>query len=224
MTVSWERTGGRLAEDLPIWVMAAAAVMGVLGLLVLTDTERDWRFYFANAIMHIPLAIGWLYLCRKNNLERRFHVLWSPYFAFAMAWVFSTVVMSTVSHEGPVGVLRQSETFWYAIAYGSLFIFYKLESARPLWYFMIILGLFWTLQTLMLGFQAAGIEWTIEGPPTFQDYFENSDRFWDSWGWLIADLLVDIPISIAAVYFSVWRVITFARSRGDEAPMSNCKR
>jgi hypothetical protein len=120
-----------------------------------------------------------------------------------IVFVATTVVVTSLHADGVSGFLTLSETFWYALAYGSLFAFYKLESAQPLWYFMFFLSVFWTLQTVMLTAQAFGLQWMMEGPPTFQSYFMYSNDFWDTWGWFISDMILDVPMAIVPLYYII---------------------
>jgi hypothetical protein len=184
-------------------MMTVFVFMGFLGLFFLTHTERPLIFYFANGLMHIPLVFGWIILTFKNKLERRIHPFWTPYSLFMIVFVTATVLFTSLQHQGFLGFLTLSETFWYALAYGSLFAFYKLESANPLWYFMFFLAVFWNLQTVMLTAQAFGLQWTMEGPPTLQSYFIYSNDFWDTWGWFISDMLLDVPMAIVPFYYII---------------------
>jgi hypothetical protein len=177
--------------------------MGFLGLFFLTHTERPLLFYFANGLMHIPMLLGWIILTFKNKLERRLHPFWTPYSLFMIVFVATTVLFTSLQHQGVLGFLTLSETFWYALAYGILFAFYKLESANPLWYFMFFLAVFWSLQTVMLTAQAFGLQWTMVGPPTFQSYFIYSNNFWDTWGWFISDMILDVPMAIVPLYYII---------------------
>jgi hypothetical protein len=186
---------------IPLIVMTLFVLMGFLGLFFLTHTERPIIFYFANGLMHIPLVFGWIYLNFKNKLERRLHPFWTPYALFTIFWVATTVFFTSLQHQGVFGFLTLSETFWYALAYGILFAFYKLESANPLWYFMFFLAVFWNLQTIMLTAQAFGLQWTMEGPPTLQSYFMYSNDFWDTWGWFISDMILDVPMAVISIYY-----------------------
>jgi len=190
-----------LRGRIPLILMTLSVFMGFLGLFFFTNTERPLIFYFANGLMHIPLLCGWVILTSKNKLDRRIHPFWTPYSLFMIVFVATTVLFTSLQHQGVLGLLTLSETFWYALAYGSLFAFYKLESAEPLWYFMFFLAVFWTLQTVMLTAQALGIPWTMEGPPTLQSYFMYSDDFWDTWGWFISDMLLDVPMAIVPLYY-----------------------
>ncbi len=192
-----------LWDSLPLITMSVFVFMGFLGLFFLTNTERPMLFYMANGLMHIPLVLGWLYLNFRNKLERRLHPFWTPYSIFLILFVATTVFFTSIQHQGVSGFLMLSETFWYALAYGSLFAFYKLESAKPLWYFMLFLAVFWNLQTIMLTAQAFGIPWTMEGPPTLQSYFIYSTDFWDTWGWFISDMLLDVPMALVPLYYIV---------------------
>ena len=186
---------------IPLILMTLSVFMGFLGLFFLTRTERPLIFYFANGLMHIPMLFGWIIIAFKNKLERRLHPFWTPYSLFMIVFVATTVLFTSLQHQGVLGFLSLSETFWYALAYGSLFAFYKLESAKPLWYFMFFLAVFWNLQTVMLTAQALGIQWTMEGPPTFQSYFMYSNNFWDTWGWFISDMILDVPMAIVSMYY-----------------------
>jgi len=117
---------------IPLIVMTLFVFMGFLGLFFLTHTERPIIFYFANGLMHIPLVFGWIIITFKNKLERRLHPFWTPYSLFIIFFVATTVLFTSLQHQGVLGFLMLSETFWYALAYGILFAFYKLESANPL--------------------------------------------------------------------------------------------
>jgi hypothetical protein len=181
--------------------MTLSVIMGFLGLFFFTFTERSAIFYFANGLMHIPLVFGWIYLNFRNKLEFRLHRFWTPYSLFVIFFVATTVYFTALISQGVSGFLSLSETFWYALAYGALFAFYKLESANPLWYFMVFIAVFWNLQTIMLIAQAIGIPWTMDGPPTLQSYFIYSNNFWDTWGWFISDMLLDVPIAIVPLYY-----------------------
>jgi hypothetical protein len=193
---------------IPLILMTVFVFMGFLGLFFLTHTERPLIFYLANGLMHIPLVFGWIIITFKNKLQRRIHPFWTPYSLFMIVFVATTVLFTSLQHQGVLGLLTLSETFWYALAYGILFAFYKLESANPLWYFMFFLAVFWTLQTVMLTAQALGIQWTMEGPPTFQSYFMYSNNFWDTWGWFISDMILDVPMAIVPIYYIIKGVKT----------------
>ena len=194
---------GSLRSRIPLILMTLSVFMGFLGLFFFTNTERSPIFYFANSLMHIPILFGWVILTFKNKLERRIHPFWTPYSLFMICFVATTAVVTSLHADGVSGFLALSETFWYALAYGSLFAFYKLESVEPLWYFMAFLAVFWTLQTVMLTAQALGIQWTMKGPPTFQSYFIYSNDFWDTWGWFISDMILDVPMTIVPLYFII---------------------
>jgi len=116
---------------IPLIVMTLFVFMGFLGLFFLTYTERSVIFYFANGLMHIPLVLGWVIITFKSKLERRLHPLWTPFSLFLIFFVATTVLFTSLQHQGVLGFLTLSETFWYALAYGLLFAFYKLESANP---------------------------------------------------------------------------------------------
>jgi len=188
---------------IPLILMTLFVFMGFLGLFFLTHTERSMIFYLANGLMHIPLVFGWIIIIFKNKLERRLHPFWTPYAIFMIFFVATTVLFTSLQHQGVLGLLTLSETFWYALAYGILFAFYKLESANPLWYFMFFLAVFWNLQSIMLTSQALGIPWTMEGPPTFQSYFNYSNDFWHTWGWFISDMILDVPMAIISIYYII---------------------
>jgi hypothetical protein len=192
-----------LRDRIPLMLMTLSAFMGFLGLFFLTQTELPLIFYIANGIMHIPLVLGWIIITFKNKLERRLHPFWTPYSLFMIIFVATTVYFTSLQPHGVSGFLTLSETFWYALAYGSLFAFYKLESANPLWYFMFFLAVFWNLQTVVLTAQALGIQWTMEGPPTLQSYFIYSDDFWDTWGWFISDMILDVPMAIIPIFYII---------------------
>jgi hypothetical protein len=194
---------GSLRGRIPLILMTLSVVMGFLGLFFFNNTERPMIFYIANGLMHIPLVFGWVIITFRNKLERRLHPFWTPYSLFTIFFVTTVVVFTALRSHGVYGFLTLSETFWYALAYGSLFAFYKLESAKPLWYFMVFLALFWNLQTVMLTAQAFGIPWTMEGPPTFQDYFSGSSYVWDTWGWFISDMILDVPMAIVPLYYII---------------------
>jgi len=66
---------------------------------------------------------------------------------------------------------------------------------------MFFLAVFWNLQTIMLTAQAFGLQWTMAGPPTFQSYFIHSNKFWDTWGWFISDMLLDVPMAVISIYY-----------------------
>jgi hypothetical protein len=190
-----------LRGRIPLIMMTLSVFMGFLGLFFFNHTERPITFYIGNGLMHIPLVFGWIYLNFKNKLECRLHPFWTPYSLFMIFFIATTVFLTALQSHGALGFLTLSETFWYALAYGSLFAFYKLESANPLWYFMFFIAVFWNLQTIMLTAQALGIQWTMEGPPTFQNYFIHSNKFWDTWGWFISDMLLDLPMAIVPLYY-----------------------
>jgi len=190
-----------LRGRIPLILMTLSVFMGFLGLFFFNNTERPMIFYIANGLMHIPLVFGWIYLNFRNKLERRLHHFWTPYSLFMIFFIATTVFFTALQSHGALGFLALSETFWYALAYGSLFAFYKLESANPLWYFMFFIAVFWNLQTIMLTAQALGIQWTMEGPPTFQNYFIHSNYIWDTWGWFISDMILDVPMAIIPLYY-----------------------
>ena len=188
---------------IPLILMTLSVFVGFLGLFFFNNTERPPIFYFANGLMHIPLLFGWVILTFKNKLERRLHPFWTPYSLFMIFFIATVVCFTALRSEGAYGFLTLSETFWYALAYGSLFAFYKLESANLLWYSMFFLAVFWNLQTVMLTAQAFGLQWTMEGPPTFQDYFMYSSYIWDTWGWFISDMILDVPMAIVPLYYII---------------------
>jgi hypothetical protein len=190
-----------LSGRIPLILMTLSVFMGFLGLFFFNNTERPMIFYIANGLMHIPLVFGWIYLNFRNKLERRLHPFWTPYSLFIIFFIATSVFFTALQPHGVSGFLTLSETFWYALAYGSLFAFYKLESANPLWYFMFFIAVFWNLQAIMLTAQALGIQWTMEGPPTFQNYFMYSNDFWDTWGWFISDMILDVPMAIVPLYY-----------------------
>jgi hypothetical protein len=192
-----------LRDRIPLILMTVSVFMGFLGLFFFTNTERPVIFYLANGLMHVPLVFGWIILTFRDKLERRLHPFWTPYALFVIAFVSTTVFFTAIQNHGASGFLTLSETFWYALAYGALFAFYKLESAYPLWYFMFFIAVFWNLQTIMLTAQAMGVQWTMEGPPTFQSYFMYSSNFWDTWGWFISDMLLDVPMAIVPLYYII---------------------
>lgn len=197
-----------LRDRIPLILMTLSIFMGLLGLFFFNQTERPIIFYIANGLMHIPLMLGWIILTFKNKLERRLHPFWTPYSLFMIFFIVTTVFFTALQPHGVSGFLKLSETFWYALAYGSLFAFYKLESANPLWYFMFFVAVFWNLQTVMLTAQARGIQWTMEGPPTFQNYFIHSSYIWDTWGWFISDMILDVPMAIVPLYYIIKGVNT----------------
>jgi len=190
-----------LSDRIPLILMTLSVFMGFLGLFFFNNTERPMIFYIANGLMHIPLVFGWIYLNFRNKLERRLHPFWTPYSLVMIFFIATTVFFTALQSHGALGFLTLSETFWYALAYGSLFAFYKLESANPLWYFMFFIAVFWNLQTIMLTAQALGIQWTMEGPPTLQNYFIHSNYIWDTWGWFISDMILDVPMAIVPLYY-----------------------
>ena len=190
-----------LSDRIPLILMTLSVFMGFLGLFFFNNTERPMIFYIANGLMHIPLVFGWIYLNFRNKLERRLHPFWTPYSLVMIFFIATTIFFTALQSHGALGFLTLSETFWYALAYGSLFAFYKLESANPLWYFMFFIAVFWNLQTIMLTAQALGIQWTMEGPPTFQNYFIHSNYIWDTWGWFISDMILDVPMAIIPLYY-----------------------
>ncbi len=192
--------------------MAIFALMGVLSLFFLWNTQRSAVFYIGNSVMHLPLLCGWIYLATKGSLKRRFHKFWTPYGLAVIVFVFLTVVFADVVEKGPLAFFNVSETFWYALAYGLLFAFFSLRSAKPLWYSMFFIAIFWNLQTLSLLSQAVGVDITLRGPPTLDSYFR-SGKFWNDWGWFISDMIVDIPMALVSLYFILLAVQKIYRNK-----------
>ncbi|MBI5159520.1 hypothetical protein HY992_05355 [Candidatus Micrarchaeota archaeon] len=188
------------AGKLFFWLMALFIVMGIAELFFLWPTERSPVFYFGNTVMHVPLLVGWLYLAFKRAPECRMHWFWTPYGLLIIFWVLATVYFADITEKGWGAVFQVSETFWYALAYGLLFAFYKLKSAKLLWYSMLFIAIFWNLQLIDLALQVAGVSPMLKGPPTLASYFQ-SGKFWNDYGWFISDMIVDIPMAIVSLYF-----------------------
>ena len=191
-------------HKIPIWIICAFGIMGAVALFFLWDVPQPPGFFVPNILMHGPLVAGWLYLATKEELKFRLHWFWTPLGIFIIFWTMLTVYITQILETGPFAIFSVSETPWYALAFGLLFAFYSLHSAKRFWYFMFFIAVFWNIQHISLLSQALGFNplksLTEGGAPPLANYFM-SGSFWGDWGWFISDMIVDVPMALVSLYF-----------------------
>lgn len=150
---------------------------------------------FVIAFYVTPVLLGWLYLMFwKDRLKPRLHYFWTPYGLFMIAWLLLIHLPFSMAHNGKglERILTEVDTFWWGLAYGILYAFYSLKSAKPLWYFMLPTALIGVIATLAV---------------TFELFQEPENLVWG-----ISDLTVMGSMTLVTLYFVLPRVYKFFKA------------
>lgn len=195
-----------LKHKLPIWIMGAFAVMAFL------STSYFWEFLeihihqqsgelfcpghlFVIAIYVTPVLLGWLYLMFwKDQLKPRLHYFWTTYGLFIISWLLLVHLPFSMAKTGK-GLemfLTEVDTFYWGLGFGILYAFYSLKSAKPLWYFMLPIGILGILGCL-------GSLGSLSDPKNLT--------------WVISDLIVVGSMAVVTLFFLASGIRNFIKRR-----------
>ncbi len=209
-----------LKHKLLIWIMGAFVLIGTVVVELffwdpankkaILTSENPIYIIATISFLTIPISAGWLYLMfGKDRLKPRFHGFWTPFGLLLIAWAWLVVFKTDIPDKGlSAGTLLQATPELYRItAFGLLFAFYSLESARPAWYFWWIYILF-PLQ--LVGISGAP-------PPWIDPVLYATQGFWHSWGYFFVDAYGMAVGAVAMYYIFKWR-ISVLKKEGERHP------